>query len=445
MTEGVKRREFLGQAGKGAAALAAAPALRGFAQGAPSGALRLGIIGFGVQGLTDANAALRVDNVSVVAAASCYDGHLERAKELLGHSALLTRDYRQILDRKDIDAVVVATPDHWHMPAALDALAAGKHVYCEKPLTHTIEEGQPLIDAVKKSGRVFQVGSQHTSSPHIIEARQLIKDGALGQVTQVKASWDENNEVSAWSYPVPPDASEKTVDWPRFLGKAPKRPFDAKRVFRWRTYRDYGEGLAGDVLVHIITSLHFMLDLDAPEIATAVGGRLYWKDDRDVYDTITAGLEYPEGIVMVLGAQQNNGYDSTQFRIMGTKGTLVVTFAGYTLYAETPTPNWRYSTNPWPKAAREEYWKNKGLPLEADPQQTARPRFKEVKKYEPPQATRRPAHHMQHFVDCIRNGKQPVQDVVMGNNAALTAHMTNLAYFDRKVVRFDRRTRKVSV
>ncbi len=447
MTKRVKRREFLSHAGKGAAALTALGATgRGIAQGPPSDALRLGIIGFGVQGLTDANSALRVPNVKVVAAASCYDGHLERAKELLGESALLTRDYRQILDRKDIDAVVVATPDHWHVPAALDALAAGKHVYCEKPLTHSIEEGQPLIDAVKKTGRIFQVGSQHTSSPHIIEAKQLIKEGALGQITQVKASWDENNEVSAWSYPVPPDASEKTVDWQRFLGKAPKRAFDAKRVFRWRTYRDYGEGLAGDVLVHIITTLHFMLDLDAPTIATAVGGRLYWKDDRDVYDTITAGLEYPEGIVMVLGAQQNNGYDATQFRIMGTKGTLVVTFAGYTLYSEIGTPNWRYSTNPWPKAAREAYWKSKGLPLELDPQQGfggARERFKEIKRYEPPQG-RRAAYHMQHFVDCIRSAKQPVQDVVMGNNAALTAHMTNMAYFDRKVVKFDRQTRKVS-
>jgi predicted dehydrogenase len=313
-------------------------------------------------------------------------------------------------------------------------------------MTHRIEEGEELIKAVGKSGKVFQVGSQHTSSPHIIEARQLIKDGALGQVTQVKASWDENNEISAWVYPIPPDASEKTVDWGRFQGRAPKRAFDARRVFRWRTYRDYGEGLAGDVLVHILTALHFMLDLDAPTLATAVGGRLRWKDDRDVYDTITGGWEYPEGIVMVLGAQQNNGYDGTQIRIMGSKATLVLTFAGYTLYEETGQPNWRYSTNPWPKPFREEYWKSKGLPLEVDPQAQGRPqeRFKEIKKYEPPAGPRRFSYHMQHFVDCIRNGKQPVQDASMGNNAAIAAHMANLSYFERKVVQFDRKTRRVS-
>lgn len=435
----LKRREFL-------AALSAAPLARTFAQGSPSSALNLGIIGFGVQGLTDANAALRLPNVKVVAAASCYDGHLARAKEALGESAFVTKDYRQVLDRKDIDAVVVATPDHWHVPISLDALAAGKHVYCEKPMTHRLEEGDELIKAVEKSGRIFQVGSQHTSSPHIIEAKQLIKDGALGQVTQVKASWDENNEISAWVSPIPPDASEKTVDWPRFQGKARKHAFDARRVFRWRTYRDYGEGLAGDVLVHIITALHFMLDLDAPTVATAVGGRLRWKDDRDVYDTITGGWEYPEGIVMVLGAQQNNGYDGTQIRIMGSKATLVLTFAGYTLYEETGQANWRYTTNPWPKPFREEYWKSKGLPLEVDPPaQGSRPqeRVKEIKTYESPPGPRRFSYHMQHFVDCIKNGTQPVQNVAMGNNAAIAAHMANLSYFERRVVQFDRKTRKL--
>lgn len=441
------RRRFLAGAGKGAAlaALSRAPLVQALGQARPSQSLRLGVIGFGVQGLNDANAARRLDDVEVVAAASCYDGHLARAKELLGEGALLTRDYRRILDRKDVDAVVVATPDHWHAAVCLDALAAGKHVYCEKPMTHRLEEGEALIAAVGKSDRVFQVGSQHTSSPHIIEARQLIRDGALGQVTQVKASWDENNEISAWVKPIPPDASEASIDWPRFQGTAPRHAFDPRRVFRWRTYRDYGEGLAGDVLVHIVTALHFMLDLDTPTLATAVGGRLRWKDDRDVYDTITGGLEYPEGIVMVLGAQQNNGYDGTQIRIMGSKATLVLSFAGWTLYEETGQPNWRYTTNVWPKAYREEFWKSKGLPLEQDPQAGFRPqeRFREIRRYEPPPGARRFSHHLQHFVDCVRTGQRPVQDVVMGNNAATAAHMINMAYFEKKVVQFDRQTRTV--
>jgi predicted dehydrogenase len=449
MTRPIDRRRFLGRAARGAAgltALAAAPAVRGFAAASsPNETMNLGIIGFGVQGLNDANAALRLDNVKVVAAASCYDGHLERARELLGDGALLTRDYRRILERKDVDAVIVASPNHWHRQHCLDALAAGKHVYCEKPLAHTIAEGEELVAAAAKSERVFQVGSQHTSSPHMLEAKQIVQAGELGQITQIKASWDENNEISAWVKPIPPDASERTIDWPAFQGPAPKHAFDPRRVFRWRTYRDYGEGLSSDVLSHVVTAIHFLLDLDAPTYVTAVGGRLRWKDDRDVYDTITGGLEYPEGLVAVLGSTQNTGYDGTEIRILGTKAALVLSFAGWTLHQEVGEPSWRYTTNVWPKAFREEYWKSKGLPLEAPPGGGfSRVRSKELRRYQPPEGARRFSHHMQNFLDCVRQGKRPVQDATMGHVAALTTHMINLAHFEKRSVRFDRQTRRVS-
>ena len=445
----VDRREFISKttsAAAGAAIVGPGPLLRAFGQGPASDSVRIGVIGFGVQGLNDANAALRVPNVQVVAAASCYDGHLERARELLGDSATFTRDYRRILDDKSIDAVIVSTPDHWHSRICLDAIAAGKDVYCEKPLTHRLEEGETLVKAVRGSKQVFQVGSQHTSSPSTIEAKRLIADGVLGQVTQVKASWDTNSDISAWVKPIPPNASEATVDWTRFQGSAPKRPFDPRRVFRWRTYREYGEGLAGDVLVHIITALHYMLDLKAPTVGTAVGGRLRWKDDRNVYDTITGGWEYPEGIVTVLGATQNNNYDGTGIRIMGTKATMVMTFGTYTVYEENDQSNWRYTTNVWPKDLREEYWTSKGLPLNPDPlaAQPARPPRKVLHQFEaPPADQRRRSPHMEGFVECIRSRKQPVQDVEMGNDAAIAAHLANLAYFNKKTMRYDRASRKL--
>lgn len=442
----VDRREFLATAaGAAAAAAVPGPLLLGFGQASPNDTVRVGVIGFGVQGLNDANAALRVPNVSVVAAASCYDGHLERARELLGDSALRTRDYRRILDDKNVDAVIVSTPDHWHTRVCLDALAAGKDVYCEKPMTHTLEEGDRLVKAVKAGRQIFQVGSQHTSSPSTIEARQLIADGLLGQVTQVKASWDTNSEISAWVKPIPPNASPDTIDWERFQGTAPKKAFDPRRVFRWRTYREYGEGLAGDVLVHIITALHYMLNLQAPTVATAVGGRFVWKDDRNVYDTITGGWEYPEGVVTVLGATQNNNYDGTGIRIMGTKATMVMTFTGYTVYEENDQPNWRYTTNVWPKALREEYWTSKGLPLNPDPLAAPppRPERRVLKQFEPAASDRRRAYHMEHFIDCVRSRRPPVQDVVMGNNAAIAAHMANLAYFNKKTVQYDRASGKL--
>lgn len=447
--KGPDRREFMSAAARSAAAAAAigtGPLLRGFGQGSPSDSVRLGVIGFGVQGLNDAMAALRVPNVQVVAAASCYDGHLERAGELLGPGALRTRDYRRILDDPSIDAVIVSTPDHWHTRICLEAIAAGKDVYCEKPLTHRLEEGERLVQAVRGSRQVFQVGSQHTSSPAVIEAKELIAGGALGQVTQVKASWDTNSDVSAWVKPIPPDASERTVDWPRFQGSAKKHPFDPRRVFRWRTYREYGEGLAGDVLVHIITAVHYMLDLQAPTVGTAVGGRLRWTDDRNVYDTITGGWEYPEGIVTVLGATQNNNYDGTGIRIMGTKATMVMTFGTYTVYEENDQSNWRYTTNVWPKRLREEFWAGKGLPLDPGPftAPAPRPPRKVLHQFQAPAADpRRRSPHMEHFVDCIRTRRQPVQDVGMGNDAAIAAHLANLAYYQKKTMHYDRAARKL--
>ena len=440
----MKRRDFLRASAGAAAAVVTGPLVRAAGPG-PNDTIGMAVVGFGVQGLNDANAALRVPGVRIVGAASCYDGHLERARELLGADALVTRDYRRLLDRSDVDAVIVATPDHWHARACLDALAAGKDVYCEKPLTHAIEEGDALVRAVRESGRILQVGSQHTSSPHVVEAKQLVAEGLLGRVTQVKASWDTNNEVSAWVAPIPPDASEATIDWERFQGPAPRRPFDPRRVFRWRTYREYGEGLAGDVLVHIITTIHFLLGLDVPTVATAVGGRLVWKDDRNVYDSITGGWEYPEGVVAVLGATQNNAHDGTVIRLLGTRATMVLTFSGYRVYEEDSPPNWRYTTSVWPRRLREEFWRSKGLPLDAEPGGPPAPREpKLIRERAPDPQRRREPHHMRHFVECLRARRQPVQDVVMGNNAAIAAHMANLAYYRRRVVFFDRRTRRVT-
>ena len=231
------------------------------------------------------------------------------------------------------------------------------------------------------------------------------------------------------------------VDWDRFQGTAPRHPFDARRVFRWRTYRDYGEGLAGDVLVHIITAIHFVLDLGVPTVATAVGGRLRWKDDRDVYDTITGGYEYPEGIVSVLGATQNNGHDRTEIRIMGTVATMVLTFGGYSVLEEASSSNWRYTTRVWPKAAREAFWDSKGLPLQEPPRRAEVPEPKVLRRFE--RQRRREPWHMKHFIDRVRSREQPVQGVEMGNDAAITAHLANLAYETKRTLQWSREERRV--
>src|SRR5438445_706952 len=180
----------------------------------------LATIGLGIQGNADTRAALKTPGVELVAVADLYDGRLTRAKEVFGDKVVTTREYKEVLSRPDVDAVVIATPDHWHVPIAVEALAAGKHVYCEKPMVQFWQEGQKLIDAQKNSGRIVQIGSQRVSAADHLKARDLLASGAIGELNMVEAWWSRNSATGAWQYTIPPDASPTTVDWERFLGHA---------------------------------------------------------------------------------------------------------------------------------------------------------------------------------------------------------------------------------
>ena len=208
---------------------------------APSDRIGLAVIGAGGMGMADVNTALRIPGVELVAACDVFDGRLVAARERHG-DIFTTRDYREVLARDDIDAVIVGTPDHWHQPISVDALRAGKAVYCEKPMVHDIAEGHDLIRAQDESGRVFMVGSQGMSSLGNEKAKELYEDGAIGQLNYAEGFWARNDPIGAWQYPIPADASEDTVDWQRFLGPAPDRPYDPLRIFRWRNYRGLRHG-----------------------------------------------------------------------------------------------------------------------------------------------------------------------------------------------------------
>ena len=191
----------------------------------------------------DTRSAVQVPGVKLVAVADCYDGRLARSKEVWGDDVFTSRDYNEVLARKDIDAVIIGTPDHWHKQASVDAMKAGKDVYCEKPMIHRYSDGPEMIETARSTNRIIQIGSQRVSSVLYAKAKELLAAGAIGKLNMVTASWDRNSSMGAWNYTIPPDASPETCDWMRFQGTAAKIPFSAEKFFQWRKWKAYGLSL----------------------------------------------------------------------------------------------------------------------------------------------------------------------------------------------------------
>ncbi|WP_297764611.1 Gfo/Idh/MocA family oxidoreductase [uncultured Muriicola sp.] len=292
--------------------------------------INLALIGSGIQGIYDTSTALKVAGVKLVAVCDLYSGRLARAKELWGNDLFTTRDYREILSRKDVDAVIVATPDHWHKKITIDALNAGKAVYCEKPMIQKFEEGAQIIEAQKRSKAICQIGSQGMSSLGNEKAKQLYEDGAIGDMVLLDMYNDRYSSEGAWQYPIPADANPQTVDFDTFLGNAPKHAFDTTRFFRWRNYKDYGTGVAGDLFVHAFSTLHYILDSKGPNRALSTGGLRYWNDGRDVPDVTLTFYDYSKTdthaafnasfrVNFIAGSGDGGG-----FRLIGTEGAMEV-------------------------------------------------------------------------------------------------------------------------
>jgi len=427
----MNRRDFM-RAGAGVAAAGAAkfsfltPAFLAAAPrpAAPSDRIRFASIGTGVRGCDIMRAALSCPNVEIVAVCDLYDGRLIAGQETAGKQLPTTKHFDAILERKDVDAVIVATPDHWHRPLVEEACAAGKDVYCEKPMSHTVEAGFAMVEAMQKHNRIVQVGSQARSSIVYAKAHEIYTSGALGQVTAIEASLDRNDASGAWVYPIPPDASPETIDWERFLGNAPKRPFDLKRFFRWRCYRDYGEGLPGDLFVHLLTGMFTVTGINQPPArAASMGGLFRWTEDRDAADLVWTLFEYPDFRVSLRCNLNNESPGVT--RVFGTKGTLeikndVLTF---TPQDTRPQPE-SYSILGWPKKLRDEYlqqWRAEH-PL---PEPGKFSVDVESQVFKAPDDYDYTVDHFQNFFDSVRTRKPSVEDAVFGNHTAIACHMAN--------------------
>ncbi|HEY8550362.1 MAG TPA: Gfo/Idh/MocA family oxidoreductase [Vicinamibacterales bacterium] len=432
------RREFVSQALGAAGAIAAAPAVATAAHpiiGA-NDTVGVGYIGIGIRGEILMRASQATGAARIAEVCDLYDGHFERAREIVKGDLRTGRDYKRVLENRDVDAVVVAVPDHWHKPITLDAVAAGKDVYLEKPMTFRWQDGPEIAAAVRKAGRILQVGSQYESMPANARAIELIKSGALGHVTLISGNIHRNTATGAWYYPVPPDASPQTIDWERFLGPAPKREFDARRFFQWRLFWDYSGGLATDLFVHLVTAVHTLMGVHMPKRVTAMGGIYHWKD-REVPDQLSAIVEYPEGFTLTLTSTANNSHTYPLLTIMGTEGTLEYHGTRLVLHRQPQLENYTYSTTSWPAATKRKFAELNDL----DPA-SMRPRATAGQKNPPPETIEAPGTeatqaHLAKFFDSVRSRKEPVQNAEFGSRCATVAHMINISHKDGKMVQWN--------
>jgi predicted dehydrogenase len=401
---------------------------------APSDKVRFGMIGVGMQGSGLLGTSITLPGVECAAAADLYDGRHVLAREIVRPDLPVTRRYKELLANKDIDCIVAAVPDHWHRQVVIDAVSAGKDIYCEKPMSHTAADGVAMVDAAKKSGRIVQIGSQRVSSLVCAKAKEIIAQGMLGDLMLVEGWLGRNDPTGAWQYPPPFDLSPQNLDWDTWQGDVPKRPFDPIIFARWRCWREYGTGVAGDLLVHLISGMMFMLGInEPPRQASAAGGIRHWKDGRNMPD-VHSTVYYYGDLPVYMRLNLATGMPET-YRIQGSKGLLEVSGSSVTFSPQTGKDSYpSYYTGSFPRAMREEYlrkWHEENdsrLASEAmaETSQTFRgPDFDDI------------APHLSNFFNAVRSRRPVVEDVEFGHNAALACHMANESYFRKTSVRWD--------
>ena len=447
----LNRRTFL-KVGSLAAAATSLNVLAEPGQGpAPKSAndtINLALIGAGIQGQGDTKAALQVPGVKLVAVADCYDGRLAHAKELWGTGTennvdlFTTRDYNEILARKDVDAVLIATPDHWHKQAAVDAMKAGKDVYLEKPMIHVYPDGPEIISTAKSSNRILQVGSQRVSSVIYAKAKELLASGAIGELNMVSARWDRNSAIGAWDYSIPLDASTQTCDWPRFLGNAPKIAWNPEHFFQWRKWSAYGSGVAGDLFVHLFSGTHFITGSHGPTRAMATGGIRYWKDGRNAPDVLLALFDYPQGFNLSLRVNfVNGGEESEGFLFTGSEGTMEIAGQTVTVSRVPREKEPGYSISTFTNAMQKEYLEkyHEKYPTTAPEGST----YTAIEKFSAPKGYSDSVDHFRNFFSSVRTRKQPVEDATFGFRAAGAALLSNVSYEKGQTIKWDPETMKM--
>jgi len=384
--------------------------------------------------------ALSLPGVECVAACDLYDGRHTLAREIANSPSLpVTRRYQELLDNKEIDCLIAAVPDHWHKQVVVDAVNAGKDIYCEKPMSHSPQDGVAMVAAAHASGRIVQIGSQRVSSVILAKARELVEQGVLGDLMMVEGSLGRNDPSGAWQYPPPPDLSPENLDWDTWLGTAPKIPFNPVRFARWRCWKEYGTGVAGDLLVHLVSGMIYVLGWnEPPRRALSSGGILRWPDGRNMPDVHLTIFDYGKNPVYLrlnLGTETQEAY-----RFMGSKGILditehEVTFTPQSGKDESPSGY----THSFPHAMRDAYARQ--WHAENDPVPGAEPHAESVSFRSVSFDEVKP--HLWNFFQAVKSRKPVVEDAVFGHHAALACHMANESYFRRSAVYWDEASKSI--
>lgn len=419
----------------------------------PNDRIRVATIGMGIMGNNDTRAALTVPGVELAGVCDLYKGRLDRAKEVYGATLFTTNDYQEILNRKDIDAIIIATSDNWHSQIAIEAMKSGKAVYSEKPMVHQISQGLAEIKTQQETKMVFQVGSQRVSSIAFRKAKELYESGAIGKINSIEASFNRQSALGAWQYTIPLDQSLQTVDWNRFQVNAPvKHEYDKNRFFRWRNYREYGTGVAGDLFVHLLSGIHFITGSKGPESIYSIGDLDYWKDGRNVPDVMSAIVRYGETkehpafqVTLRVNFISGEG-DRTTTKIVGSEGVMdlggegdMFTIRKSKMPVATGIGGWdslATYTQAQQTALMDEYSKRFSaadqLPLH----------FDEI-TYRAPSGYNASNDHFANFMESVRTGKPVVEDAIFGFRAAAPALACNESYFENKLIRWDAENMRV--
>ncbi len=358
--------------------------------------LRLGVIGVGDRGSGDMGNFQKNPDIEVVALCDIYKAHLDRALTRAPQAKTYT-NHKELLANKDVDIVLIATPDHWHVPIAIDALNAGKDVYCEKPLSLTPEEGPLVVKAARVNNRVCQVGMQQRSGKHYIQAKQEYFDtGKIGKVT-LSRTWWHGNGYHLRKAPDSLRVQPADLDWAHFLGRLKWRDWDPQQYYNWRAYLDFGGGQVTDLFTHWIDVVHMFTGQDVPKGAVAAGGVYQYKDGRTAPDTINVLLEYPDDMTATFEATLVPGVTGAAQQFCGTGGRLDI-------------DRGKYVWTPVGRGAQPVTVPASGS-LDYD--------------------------HISNFIDCVRSRKTPNGDVLIGHRSAQASHLGNIAYLQKRKIHFD--------